>query len=296
MRFIDELFPVEVDRRGGFGAGVRFANDVTTDASGNMYVSTRHPYPVFRCDLSFSARQAPFVIQEIWDLLHRAGGGAAAFRVRSALEYSTNNYRDTPTAADQDCIAIDDGAGTYQIVRWYGSPGTSTFRRRIRKPRAGSIVVGIRAANGITYPISAFTADYTRGIITLSANKQRSITGITQAAQAVITVGAAHGIVTGDSVVIRNVAGMTEINGRRAAVLSTTSTTITVGIDSTGFTAYDSGGEVNTRPQVGEAITAGCYFDLPMTLDGTLPDLDWTNWEEISASLTLVEVLNPDPQ
>ena len=67
----------------------------------------------------------------------------------------------------------------------------------------------------------------------------------------------------GASVHLSGVVGMTEINGLRGIVLSQTSGSITVDIDSSGFSAYSSGGVVNTRPQDGETVTGGCEFDIP---------------------------------
>lgn len=79
-----------------------------------------------------------------------------------------------------------------------------------------------------------------------------TITGISQASPAVVTTSSAHGLSTGDNVYITGVAGMTEINRPNAAyqVGSVTSTTFEVlelgggAINSTGFTAYSSGGTV----------------------------------------------------
>lgn len=78
-----------------------------------------------------------------------------------------------------------------------------------------------------------------------------TITGVTQASPAVVTVSAAHGLVYGDEIYIDSIVGMTELNGRRFLVLSAPTTTtielMSLGrepIDSTGYTAYTSGGVV----------------------------------------------------
>jgi len=80
-----------------------------------------------------------------------------------------------------------------------------------------------------------------------------SITGITQASPAVVTTGSAHGLTAGDNVYITGVVGMTEINRPNQPYQVGTvgsSTTFEVkeigggSIDSTGFTAYSSGGSV----------------------------------------------------
>jgi hypothetical protein len=69
-----------------------------------------------------------------------------------------------------------------------------------------------------------------------------SITAISKAAKAVLTVGT-HTFVKGDVVKIAAVVGMTEINGLKGIVEATTATTVTLAnIDSTSFTTYTSGG------------------------------------------------------
>jgi len=70
----------------------------------------------------------------------------------------------------------------------------------------------------------------------------KTITGITQATEAVVT-SAAHGYSSADFVLIESVAGMTELNGRYHTITVLTSSTYKLnGEDSTTYTAYSSGG------------------------------------------------------
>lgn len=72
-----------------------------------------------------------------------------------------------------------------------------------------------------------------------------AISAITQAANAQVTTGSAHGLVTGDKVAIGSVAGMTQINGTVDTITVVDATNFTLdNTDSTGFTAYSSGGKV----------------------------------------------------
>lgn len=80
--------------------------------------------------------------------------------------------------------------------------------------------------------------------INLSGYGAINITGITQAADAVIT-SAGHPLVTGDKFTVSGVSGMTEINGGSYTVTSTTVDTITIGNNSSGWTAYTSGGTID---------------------------------------------------
>lgn len=83
-----------------------------------------------------------------------------------------------------------------------------------------------------------------------------TITGVTQANPAVVTTTPAHGLTDGDVILINSVAGMTELNftgDNFYKIANSTSTTFEltdlddVDINSTGFTAYTSGGVVS-RP------------------------------------------------
>lgn len=77
------------------------------------------------------------------------------------------------------------------------------------------------------------------------STRSAAITGITQASQAVMTA-AGHGISAGDQVTLSGVAGMTEVNGNTYDVVSVTTDTLTLDVDSSGFTAYTSGGTVTS--------------------------------------------------
>lgn len=67
------------------------------------------------------------------------------------------------------------------------------------------------------------------------------ISGATQANPVAITA-TAHGLSTGDTVLINSVIGMTELNGLQHQVTVTGVNTFTIPVDGTGFTAYSSGG------------------------------------------------------
>jgi hypothetical protein len=95
----------------------------------------------------------------------------------------------------------------------------------------------------------------------------KTITGITQANPAVVTASS-HGYENGDEVVITAVAGMTEVNGKRFLVADKTTNTFElqdkdgVDINSTGFTAYSSGGVSNKVFEITTPYTTAQLFDL----------------------------------
>ena len=74
------------------------------------------------------------------------------------------------------------------------------------------------------------------------ADLTATITNITQANPAVVTASS-HGFTNGQKIIIRNVVGMTEVNNLVFTVAGATTNTFQLsGINSTGYTAYTSGG------------------------------------------------------
>jgi len=71
------------------------------------------------------------------------------------------------------------------------------------------------------------------------------ITGATQAASCVLTVTGPFSIEANDLVQINGVLGMTQLNGNNYQVISVTTSTITLDVNSTGFSAYISGGIIS---------------------------------------------------
>ncbi len=80
-----------------------------------------------------------------------------------------------------------------------------------------------------------------------------AITAITQATQAVITATTNFSI--GQTVEITGVIGMTELNGNTYTITNVTPTTITINVDSTAFTAYISGGFVESFSNIINYLT-----------------------------------------
>jgi uncharacterized protein (TIGR02217 family) len=263
---------------------------VSETSGGSEYRSLTHPFPKRKFSLDFEV-----ATDEMWDaildLYHRAHGTYAGFRVWCIDEDSSNGPLGTPTAFDQPMGLVS--TGVYELRKYYGLTGTAGAsgypHRKIKKPVSGSTLVGI----GATAIRSAdYSVNTTNGQVTLAANVAGTITGITKAASAVITVGA-HSFVTGMSVNISGVTGMTQVNGLRALVTGTAATTITVAINSTAFSTYTSGGTVNTRPQTGETVTAGFRFHFPARFATVLEIGQDYPLHRTADGVEFIELLNP---
>jgi hypothetical protein len=70
---------------------------------------------------------------------------------------------------------------------------------------------------------------------------------ITQANPGVVTLGTAHGWRTGQRVAFESLGGMTGLNGTTATITVLSSTTFSIGVNTSGFGAYTSGGAVSNR-------------------------------------------------
>jgi hypothetical protein len=87
----------------------------------------------------------------------------------------------------------------------------------------------------------------------------KTITGISKANPGVVTTSAAHGLSTGDVVLLQSVGGMTEVNLLYFTATVLTPTTFSIGVDTSGYTTYTSGGSV-CQTVNGKGIT-GVYFE-----------------------------------
>lgn len=135
------------------------------------------------------------------------------------------------------------GLANSDVVRVYGTTGQLNI--------AGmDFTIGNLVANTsfeLLYmgaPGAAATAGFWRRIPFNPAYypRRRFITAITQASSAVITMSVTHGFTAGQKVriIVPAVFGMTQINGLLGTItaINTTTNTITVDINSTGFTAF----------------------------------------------------------
>jgi hypothetical protein len=120
------------------------------------------------------------------------------------------------------------------------------------------------------------------GGVVLSAST--NITGITQADPGVIT-SVSHGLSTGDEVYIADVAGMTEVNGQFYTVNVLTADTFEIrdidtnDIDTSGFTAYSSGGTVSKVYEIATPYAEADLWQLKVAQTADLMYIVHPNYE-----------------
>ena len=93
-----------------------------------------------------------------------------------------------------------------------------------------------------------------------------TITGITQAATAVVTAPG-HNVIIGDIVFIEGVNGMTQINGGPYTATAVVGDAITLNVNSTGFSPYTANGIIRRRIGTVNYITGAITLDWGMAPD-----------------------------
>ena len=289
MAFLEERLDESI--RLGMAYSDSFFTEIVETSNGSEYARLTNQYMRRRFDIGYVLQNKELAAR-VASLYYRVWGQFGGFRVKAFDDYSTALDGQSAYTA-LDCTLPLVSTGVYQLVKEYARDKTALAgigrpKRTIYKPVSGRVAFGVA---GVAYPSAQWSVDTTTGRITCAANKTRAITGISQAASAVVTIGS-HTFGIGDSVVFSGVVGMTQINNLRALITGTSGTTITVAINSTAFTAWSSGGTVQTQPIAGEAITGGCEFDIPCRFDSEF-NVQALESGYRDATLQLVEKLNP---
>lgn len=140
---------------------------------------------------------------------------------------------------------------------------------RVVFPSPYSLSFGMTQINGLSGPIlvlspTTFSIPIDTTTFSPFLSETSGITNITQATKAVVTV-TTNNFVVGTLVTITGVGGMTEINGGTYIIEAISGTSITIGVDSTLFSPYGSGG---TMAGVEQAQI------IPLGLLANAPDVD----------------------
>jgi Ubiquitin-activating enzyme E1 FCCH domain len=99
-------------------------------------------------------------------------------------------------------------------------------------------------------------------------NAIANITGATQSNPCVLTAN--NGFTAGQQVLISGVGGMTQLNGNTYTITVSTSTHITINVDSTGFTAYTSGGVATNLTLIGTINYNTGSISIPLAAGHTI--------------------------
>lgn len=163
--------------------------------------------------------------------------------------------------------AVGTGYPTYQLYKRYAN-AAGNEDRAIVKPVAGQVTV-YRNASPVAVGAGAgeIAISSTTGIVTFVANSSKTITAITRANPGEVTTSAAHGFSTGNLIYLASVLGMTQVNGLAFNITVTAADKFTLGVNTSGYTAYTSGGTAAKYPQAADALTWAGQFDVPARFD-----------------------------
>jgi uncharacterized protein (TIGR02217 family) len=244
----------------GAEGGPEFVTDLIEFSSGHEQRHATQALPRRRYTVTLlNRRESDF--EAVAALFRIAQGRAHGFRFRDWADYAV-----TTANGRLGTTAIGTGAPTYQFYRRY-TVGASTQDQSVRKPTSGSATV-YRNAAPVTVGAGAgeIAIDYTNGIVTFVPDVTKTITGITQANPGVVTA-TAHGYSNGDLIYIDGVGGMTQVNGVVFTIAGVTANTFQLGVNTTSYGAYTSGGNAKKFPQPADALTWAGEFDIAVRFD-----------------------------
>ena len=103
----------------------------------------------------------------VLEFFEARGGQLYGFRFRDPVDWKSCAPGRAVSATDQAIGTGDGTTATFQLIKTYGDAGGS-WRRRIVKPVAGSVVI---AVGGEVKPLSAYRIDTATGIVTFTAGQ-----------------------------------------------------------------------------------------------------------------------------
>lgn len=145
--------------------------------------------------------------------------------------------------------AASQGMASYLKTLLYNVPGVQqrlvSVRQQPQSVGGGwEVIVG----GGDQYQVANAIFQGLFDISTLQGSVM-NVTAITQANPGVVTTQLNHGLTTGTVALINGIVGMTELNNEPLTVTVLTEKTFSVGVDTTSFFAYISGGVVQPNPR-----------------------------------------------
>ncbi len=158
--FHDILFPLNIALSST--AGPEFSTDVTETAGGWEKRNQNWAGARLRFNVASGVKtRADY--EAVLAFFYGRAGRANGFRFRDWSDNGSGDVDATP-AHDDQVIGIGDGANQFfQLVKSYMS-GPVTYVRRISRPVAGTVLVGL---GGVNQP-SGWTVDTTTGLITFA--------------------------------------------------------------------------------------------------------------------------------
>lgn len=185
----------------------------------------------------------------IQNFFRRVRGRAVGFRYKDWADYKVTDAPITLT-----------GAPTYQLKKTEAG-ANNIYARDIKKPVAGTLSFKRNGSN-----FAGVTVDTATGIATLPADNSKAITGVTKANPGVMTVDN-HGFSNGEKRYLSTIGGMTQLNGQIVTITVINANTFSIGVNTTNYSTYTSGGTAAKYAQGADVVTWSGEFDVPVRFD-----------------------------
>jgi len=271
MAFYEHQFPTDISQ--GSRGGPNWSTVITPSHSGKEKRIQKWETPRHEYDVIYGVKSKTQLLN-VLTLLNEMRGMAHGFRYKDPLDYEVT---DEPL--------VPNGSDTVQLIKTY-SNGLNPYQRIIKKPVSSPAVTMEHNSS----PFTGFTIDPTTGIATLTALSSFAISGISQGNPGTVTTSSAHGFSNGDEIYIKSVVGMTEVNDTVFTISGVTATTFSIGVDTTSYTAYTSGGSAEKHVQSTDSLTWTGEFDVPVRFDVDGLDIELQQDDWGGTSIPIVEL------
>jgi len=236
-----------------------------------------------------NASNAVQIVKGSLGIAYYAGESATVLTLKQGFVSSRNSDAEVHVGAGVTLGTIDKTGGEARV---YCATTTAAYNRGGKLWLEGTG----------THPLLHVTGGTCYANTTGTLGDYGSITGLTQADPGVVT-SAAHGLSSGDKVVLSAVVGMTEVNHNEYTVgVTTTDTFQLLATDTSGYTAYSSGGYWAKKESVVIANDAtldfgGClesrYVAAPIERYGEESSIkNWLNVTTLTSRSNELEVRN----
>jgi uncharacterized protein (TIGR02217 family) len=263
--FESPRFPDDISYGSSFGPG--YSTGVVTGNSG--FELRNQNWLMARCSGDVShGLESQDQLDVLLAFFRICKGRANGFRFKDWSDYIVTISNGVLGLVGADSAGgIGTGYPTYQSFKRYVNAAGSEDRLISKLVAAGLTFYRNAGALTVGGAPGNISTNVNTGIITFVADVTKSITAITKANPGKITTSASHTYTNGQLIYLSGIGGMVKLNGVVATITNVDADEFTIGIDTTNYTTYTSGGTANKYPQPADALTWAGQFDVPCRFD-----------------------------
>jgi len=252
MAFLETpRFPEDISE--GATVGPSFQTSITVNDGGYEQRNSRWQDSLHEFDVGHGVKtQAQLDVLKSFFI--NTQGMRTAFRFKDWSDYDVSTSESDMTY---------DVGGAFQLGKVYTTGALTKTRALTKIVDSGYTIYRDAVLQTEGAGAGEYAIDTTTGIVTFQPDTTGAISGVTQANPGVVTA-TGHGRTTGDELEFTSVGGMTELHGQTVTITVIDPNSYSIGIDTTAYTAYTSGGQWEYYPQSSEAMTWAGEFDVPV--------------------------------